>query len=225
MHQSINKKNKIIIYLLFLILLSTTNGKFTKNLKSYSFKIDKINIIGLSKNENYKILKDLENFLNRNILTLGREEIRIAISRYNIIEEFSIKKIYPSRVDITIKPTKLIARISNNNQLLVGANGKLINVKQNNEMLPYVFGKFNSKDFLILKENIEQSQFTFTEFKALYFFPSKRWDILTNDDTIIKLPVDDFSKSLDLAYKMISSNVIKNKNFIDLRVQNHLIIK
>ena len=75
------------------------------------------------------------------------------------------------------------------------------------------------------KKNIEQSKFTFTKFKMLYFFPSNRWDILTYDDILIKLPQGDISKSLNLAYKIINSNDFKNKNLIDLRVNNNLIIK
>jgi len=59
----------------------------------------------------------------------------------------------------------------------------------------------------------------------LYFFPSNRWDILTYDDILIKLPQDNISKSLNLAYKIIANNDFKNKNLIDLRINNHLITK
>ena len=225
MHQLIDRKKKIIIYLLFLILLSTTNKKFIEDLKSYSFTVNKINIVGLSKSENSKILNELKSLFNLNILTLGREKIKIVIEKHNIIEQYSIKKIYPSRIDIRIKPTKFIARISNNNQFLVGANGKLIEVKNNNEKLPYLFGKFNSSEFLILKKNIENSKFTFIEFKALYFFFFFLWDVLTSDNILIKLPEDNFSKSINLAYKVINSNDFKNKSFIDLRVKNYLITR
>ena len=225
MRQLIDKKNKIIIYLIFLFILSTTSGKFTKNQNSYSYKVNKINIKGLSNNENPKILSELNNLLYENILIINKEEIKKVVKKYNIIEEYSVKKIYPSTIDINIKTTKFIARISNDNQLLVGANGKLIKNEKTSETLPYIFGEFNSKDFLVFKKNIEQSKFTFTEFKTLYFFPSNRWDILTNNGILIKLPKDNFLKSLNLAYKMIRSNDFKNKNLIDLRVNNHLVIK
>ena len=53
MHQLIDKKNKIIIYLLFLLILSTTSGKFvTTDVKA---TINQINIEGLSKDNNKKI--------------------------------------------------------------------------------------------------------------------------------------------------------------------------
>jgi len=224
MHQLIDKKNKIIIYLLLLLILSTTSGKFIKNQNNYSSTINQINIEGLSDVDNSKIYNELNNLFYKNILLVSKEEIQGVISKYNIIEEYDIKKIYPSIIDIKIKPTKFVARLSKNDQL-VGANGKLIEGKKNNEILPYIFGEFNSKDFLILKKNIKKSKFTFQKIKTLYFFPSNRWDILTNDNILIKLPLDNFFESLNFANIIISSDDFKNKNLLDLRVKNHLIIK
>ena len=224
MHQLIDKKNKIIIYLLFLLILSTTSVKFKENQNSYSFKINQINIEGLSKANHLKIYNELNNLFYKNILLISKNDIQKVVSKYNIIEEDSIQKIYPSTININIKPTKFIARLSNNDQL-VGANGKLIMDNKNSEILPYIFGEFDSQNFLIFKKNITQSKFIFTDFKTLYFFPSKRWDILTYDDILIKLPQGNISKSLNLAYKVINSNNFINKKLIDLRVNNHLIIK
>ena len=205
-------------------MLSTTSGKFIKNQNSYSFKINKINIKGLSNNDSLKIYNELDSLLYKNILFIHKEEIHKVISKYNIIEEHSIKKIYPSTININIKPTKFIARLSGSNQL-VGANGKLIESKENIEILPYIFGEFNSKDFLSFKRDIAKSKFNFNKFKILYFFPSNRWDILTYDDILIKLPQENIIKSLNLVYKIISSKEFKNKNLIDLRMNNHLIMK
>ena len=96
---------------------------------------------------------------------------------------------------------------------------------ENSQILPYIFGEFKSQDFLKLKKKITKSKFTFTRFKTLYFFPSNRWDILTNDNILIKLPQDNYLEALNLAYKIISNNKFKNKSLIDLRMNNHLIIK
>ena len=224
MHQLISKKNKIIIYLLLLFILSTTSGKFLENQNSYSSKINQINIVGLSSPDISKIYNELNNLFYKNILLVGKDEIQKVISKYNIIEEYSIKKIYPSTININIKPTKFVARLSNNDKL-VGANGKLIDNKENSEILPYIFGEFDSQNFLNLKKDIARSKFTFTKFKTLYFFPSHRWDILTYNDILIKLPKDNITKSLNLAYKVIGSSDFKDKNLIDLRVNNHLIVK
>ena len=224
MHQLIDKKNKILTYLILLIILSTTSGKFVENQDSYSFTINKIDIEGLSNANNSKIYNELNSLFYKNILLIGKEELEQVIGKYNIIQEYNIKKIYPSTINISIKPTQFVARLSSNDQL-VGINGKLIEDKENNDILPYIFGEFNSQDFLDFKKNITQSKFNFEKFKTLYFFPSNRWDILTNDDILIKLSQDNISESLNLAYKIISSNDFKNKNLVDLRMDNHLIIK
>jgi cell division protein FtsQ len=225
MHQLIDKKNKIIIYLLFLFILSTTSSKFLDNKKSYSATINQINIEGLSDTDNLKIYNELNNLFYKNILLVEKEEIQSVLINYNIIEKYNIKKIYPSTININIKPTKFVVRLSNNDQLLVGANGKIIADKENSEILPYLFGEFDSEDFLVFQKYIIQSKFTFKDFKTLYFFRSNRWDILTNNDILIKLPKDSLLESLNRAYKIITSEDFKNINLVDLRVNNRLIIK
>ena len=225
MHHLIDKKNKIIIYLLLLFILSTTSGKFLENKKKYSYTVKQINIEGLSNSDNNKIFEELNNLFYKNILLVSKKEIQKVISKHNIVEEYNIKKIYPSTINIYIKPTKFLAKISNDGKFLVGSNGLLIEDKQNNETLPYIFGEFNTKHFLDFKKNIDKSKFTFTQFKTLYFFPSKRWDILTNDNILIKLPQDNFLKSINLAYKIINMDNFKKKNIIDLRINSHLIVQ
>jgi len=225
MHQSTGKKNKIIIYLLFLFILSTTSTKFINDQKKLPSSINKINITGLSERKNSEILNNLNNLLYKSIFFISENEIRKILEKHNIIQEFNIKKIYPSTLNIEIKPTKFIARVSNNGKYLVGANGKLIKDKNNNELIPYIFGEFNAQDFLSFTQNIEKSIFSFLNLKTLYFFPSGRWDILTDNDILIKLPLNNISDSLNLAYKIINNEDMKNINLIDLRINNHLIIK
>jgi cell division protein FtsQ len=225
MHQSIGKKNKIAIYLIFLFILSSTNGKFSNQQKKYTLKVDKIEVTGLSKGKNLEIKNALSKIFYQNILILQKEEINRIIKKYNVIEEFTIKKIYPSTINIDIKPTKFVARVSYGNKSIVGSNGKLILNEQSNKILPYIFGEFNSKEFLKFQNSVKFSKFNFVEFKTIYFFPSNRWDILTIDNILIKLPEKNISETLNIAYKIIDSKKFKNKNIIDLRIKNHLIVK
>lgn len=225
MHQSTGKKNKIIVYLILLFILSTTNGKFAGSQNNYSSIDYKINIEGLSNIQNLKISNELSNLFYKDIFFMDKKEINNIMNKYNFIEEYSIKRIYPSTINVKIKPTKYLARTSNDNKLLVGANGKLIKNEENNEILPYIFGEFNSTDFLDLKKNIEQSKFTFKELKTLYFFQSNRWDILTYNDILIKLPLSNSLESLNFAYKIISNDEFKKKSIIDLRVKKNLVVK
>jgi len=225
MHQSTGKRNKIIIYLLFLFILSTTSAKYINDQNKLSSLISKINITGLSEGKNLEILNNLNNLLYKSIFVINKDGVRKILKKHNIIQEFSIKKIYPSTLNIQIKPTKFIARVSNNSQYLVGANGKLIEDKNNNELLPYIFGEFDSHDFLSFKKNIEKSIFSFSNLKELSFFPSGRWDILTDNDILIKLPQEHIVVSLNLSKKLIDNDNFVDYKFIDLRVKNHLVVK
>ena len=225
MHQSTSKKNKIIIYLLFLFILSTTSAKLINDQNKLSSSISKINITGLSERKNLEILNKLNNFLYKSIFVINKDEIKNILEKHNIIQEFSIKKIYPSTLNIEIKATKFIAQVYNNGQYLVGTNGKLIEDKDSNELLPYIFGEFNSQHFLTFKQNIEKSIFSFSNLKTLYIFPSGRWDILTNNDILIRLPQENIVASLNLSKKLIDNDNFKDNKFIDLRVKNHLVIK
>jgi cell division protein FtsQ len=225
MHQSKGKKNKIIIYLLFLFILSTTSVRFINDQNTLSSLVSKINTTGLSERKNLEISNNLNNFLYENIFVISKDEIKKILEKHNIIQEFSIKKIYPSTLNIEIKPTKFIARVFNNGRYLVGTNGKLIEDKNNNELLPYIFGEFNSLDFLSFKQNIEKSIFSFSNLKTLYFFPSGRWDILTNNDILIKLPQEHIVESLNLSKKLIDNDNFKDNKFLDLRVKNNLVTK
>ena len=225
MHQLTGKKVKIITYLILLFILSTTSGKFSSNQNTYSSKIKKINVEGLSNTENLKISNELSDLIQNDIFFIDKKKVNNIMTKHNVIEEYTIKKIYPSTISIKIKPTKYLAKMSNDHQLIVGANGKLIVDKKNKETLPFIFGEFKSENFLSLKKNIYQSKFTFKEFKTLYFFQSNRWDVLTHDNILIKLPQNNFLESLNLAYKIINSNKFLKKDIIDLRVKNHLIVK
>ena len=225
MPQLIEKKNRIFIYIIFLFILSTTSNKVLQNKKSSFLLINKIKVTGLSKNNNLELEEKMNNFFYKNILIFGKKEINMIMSEYNIIEEYYAKKIYPSEIKIEIKPTKFIAKISNNNQFIVGSNGKLIKSEEINDKLPYIFGKFNSKKFLNFKKNIERSKFNFTDFKSISFYPSNRLDILTAKGVLIKLPENNLLKSLNLGYEIIKNDQLQDSKLIDLRINNQVIIQ
>ena len=225
MHQSKGKKNRIIKYLICLFILSSINVKFATSQNNQSSIDNKINIEGLSDFENSKISNEISNFFYNNVFFMDKKEFNKIMNKYDIIEEYSVKRIYPSTINVKIKPTKYLARISNDDQLLVGANGKLIKAEDNNEILPYIDGEFNSNDFLTIKKNIDKSKFSFKDFKKLFLFKSNRWDILTNNNILIKLPLKNSLDSLNLAYKIIGNTDFEKTKIIDLRIKDRLIIK
>ena len=224
MHQLIGKKKSLILYFFFLVALSTTTNKTlykTENL----FQIDNINITGIPLDNIEGLNDELYKTIEKNIFFLKKEVLKNSISEFNIVEKYTVKKIYPRELNINIKPTKFIAKISNKDDVLVGSNGKLISNKDFKKKLPSIFGKFNSNKFLELKIHLERSGFNFEDLKSLIYFSSGRWDILTNDNVLIKLPNKKIYESLHLAKKILNDDNFKMNKFIDLRISNQIIVK
>jgi len=224
MHRLTDKKKIITIYLLFLFILSTSSNKSLEYQRNYSAKINEIQVSGLSKSFNSQIRNKLEKLLDINIFFINKDKIDKIISEYNLVELYSVKKIYPKKIEVKIEQTKIIAKISGSNNILVGSNGKLIK-HETNEKVPFLFGKYNSKNFLEFKKIIDNSEFNFNDLKSVSFYPSKRWDITTIGNILINLPQDNLLQSLNLAYKLMINDNFKEIKIIDLRVKNHLVIK
>ena len=75
MLQLIDKKNKIIIYLILLFILSTTSGKFAISQTCYLSIDNKISIEALSNIKNLNILNELNSLFYKNILFLDKKKI------------------------------------------------------------------------------------------------------------------------------------------------------
>jgi cell division protein FtsQ len=225
MHQLIGKKNKIAIYIIFLLILSTTSNKKIVNQNSYLTTINEITVVGLSDDNNIQIKNKLSYLFYESIFIISKKKIDKIISKFNIIEEYNVKKIYPSEIKINISPTKFVAKTYANNELIVGANGKILTNKKTSKILPMIVGKFDAKKFLEFKNYIDSSEFDFSRFKSITFYPSNRWDVLTLDNILIKLPEKNLKNSLKLAHKIIKNNQFKNNKIIDLRISDHIIIK
>ena len=224
MHQLTGKKNKVIVYLLLFFILSTTSNKTIQIQHNYPKEIIKIEVLGLSEENNLKIKKELNNLLLKNIFLINTNTINKVMSKYKLIQSYNVKKKYPSKLNIEIEQTKFIARIKSSKNYLIGSNGKLINGEKSNKRLPILFGDFDDEKFLKLKKNIDNSKFKFNDIKSIFFFKSKRWDLQTIDDVLIKLPEKNIPGALTVAYKIIEDKQFLNIKIIDLRILDQVII-
>ena len=217
------KGKKITIYFfLFLIFCSINNVALTKirfeNIKS-------VQISGLNKNQNLNLLKNIENLNLKNIFFLNRNEISKIISSNSLVENYEVIKKYPYAIDIIIEKTNFLAKINNNGKIfLIGSNGKLSDEKFSDKELPFIFGKPNIDEFIKFTNIIEKSNFSLSEVKNLYFFPSKRWDLELKNNIILKLSKDHTKLSLDQAFEFLNDNNFKSIEVVDARIKNQIIL-
>ena len=226
MHLSINKK-KIYFYLFTFVFINTLFNINQISKFSNIFKLEYININGLNVDEENSLRNDLALFKNQNIFLIKNNHIYSILDNLSQIESFKIKKIFPSKIDIDIKKTTYVGKTMKNGKVyLIGNNKKFIEQKKINirPNVPFVFGNFSIKEFLILQNNLKDNNFNLDEFKSYYYYKNGRWDLNKKDNITIKLPFTNNEQSLK-QYKLLEDEgkIYKN-SIVDLRVPKKIII-
>jgi len=218
------KSKKILIYLFLFLIVGTLNNKnfYSSNL----FKINLISIKGLDEKNNYQLARSLNFLKNDNLFFLKKKEIKKIIDKNNLVESYSVLKIYPSSLNIILDKTKFLAKLKKDNGIfLLGSNGKLtIEDLNKDNSLPFIFGDFKIEDFFKLKKAIDETNFKYKEIKSLYSYKSGRWDIELNNGILIKLPKERLRNSFELIKSFLNKNDTKRIKKIDLRQYNQIII-
>ena len=221
MHQ--RKSKKILIYFFLLFLVGSINNININDLKFQSVK--NINVTGLKDEDNSIISKKIKNLNLDNIFLINKKDLSTQIEKNSLVEKYFIFKRYPSSLNINIDKTNFLARINKNGKIYdLGSNGILIENRNSNNQLPFVFGNPEIIEFFNIKKIIDESQISYEEIKNLYFFLSKRWDLELRNNIIIKLPNDNIKEGLKLALEFLHSNEFKDIKIIDARIKNQIIL-
>ena len=211
--------------IILLIFLTTYTPKFN-SLINLNFNIKQIII------ENNLILKSNEieqklNFLYKtNLLTLNTKKIEKKLKEITFVESFSIKKIYPNKLKIILTEKVPIAILQNKKKkFYISDKGALIIFRDLDfdYDFPIVFG--NGNNFETLYKNLKKTNFPFKSIKSFYFFESGRWDLVTRDDKIIKLPNDNYLSSLKNFMNLKNKKNFNNHKIYDYRINDQLILK
>ena len=221
MHRLISKK-KLIYLFLFFFLVSINN----LTIMNLSFpKVDNIEISGVNIEESEKIKKAINDLNLENIFFINKSEIYRKIISFNIIEQIKIFKNYPSTLKIEIKQAEILAITKKDGlNYFVGSNGKLIRQNGSITNLPYIFGDLDIQEFLNLKSKIDKSKFEFNKISNFYLFKSKRWDIETTEGYVVKLPVKNVEKTLNLLVYIYEDEKFKYQTTIDFRQEGQIIL-
>ena len=217
------EKSLFGLIILFVFLTTyTPKSNFIFNSNLYIKKIDIENNSALKTDA----IKSKLNFLYReNLFFLNIKDIEENLKNETLIESFSIKKIYPNTLKLTIFEKKPIAVLQNKKKkFFVSDKGDLIDFK-NLEMyndLPIVFG--NGENFYSLYQDLKNIKFPIEMIKTFYFFESGRWDLVMYDDKIIKLPIKNYIFSLKNFMLSKDNNNFENYKIFDYRIKDQLIL-
>ena len=91
------------------------------------------------------------------------------------------------------------------------------------EDLPIVFG--DKISFQIFYNNLKKIKFPINTIKTFYLFESNRWDLLTQNNTTIKLPIKNYEQSLKNFLDIKEKKNFNKYKIFDYRINDQLILK
>lgn len=210
--------------IILFILLTTYIPKFNINVNQ-NLNIRKI-IVENSLILDKEIIKKKLNYLyNENLFFLKNSDIQKSLKDSTFIESFSIKKIYPNTLKITIKEKTPIAILHHKKEkYYISSKGDLINFIKTDifKDLPVVFG--SGKDFFSFYKNLKNIKFPIKMIKSFYYFESGRWDIIMKNNQILKLPIQNYLSSLENYMLSFTNDKFENYKIFDYRIKDQLIL-
>lgn len=226
MHQSINKKR--IYFYLIILLFSSTSFNFTSVSKYNDLNLIKsIDIRGLSYKEEDHVRDKLNIFKDINIFFIKGEKIKNVLNIFNFLDNFSIQKVFPSKLIVYTNKTKFLGiSIIDGKKYYIGSNGKLTLASQvaEEKNLPIVFGNFSVNEFLNLQKILTKENIDLDKINKYFYYKSKRWDLVDDKGLILMLPYNNIEASLKIYKNLVENDITRSVKIVDLRIPNNLIL-
>lgn len=100
---------KLLRILFFLVIFTTYAPNYKSKYKSLIFPIKNIEIVNNKVVDSKILVKELEFLKQKNILFIDNQMIKSILVKFEFIEGFKVKKIYPKTVKITVIEKKPVA--------------------------------------------------------------------------------------------------------------------
>ena len=217
------KKSFLGLIIIF-VLLTTYKPQFNF-FSNFNLNIQKIEIENNSIIQKADIKKKLSFLYKENLFLLNIKDIEKNLKNESFIESFSIKKIYPNSIKLMIVEKTPIAILRyKKKKILISNKGELISFFENDSFndLPTVFG--NGNNFHTLYTELKNIKFPIKSIKSFYYFESGRWDIILQDEKIIKLPIKNYLVSLENFMLSKNNNNFNSYELFDYRIKGQLIL-
>tara|TARA_B100000989_G_scaffold108006_1_gene79186 strand:- start:2569 stop:3243 length:675 start_codon:yes stop_codon:yes gene_type:complete len=221
MLQKIDKKKYIFFYLIIFIILSSTHNL---NLKHNDFfTVEKIEVFGLNKTDNSSLENKFIDLIGSNIFAINKRSFEL-INSENLIKSYNVKKIYPNQIKVYLESAIAIGVVKYLNEtIILGDNGKIINLETFPTNVPEVYGTNDIKNIFKSIEIINKSELDIRNIKKINFFPSKRIDIELENEKKIRFPINFTIDNLNFGFRTINDEKFNQYKIIDLRIPNKVI--
>ena len=223
-----NKKIKILFYIFIFIFLSTVSFFDRTNIFSNKifFPLNKIEIYGYEKVDHVAMQSQLSNLIGQNLLFMNSKDIEEILDENKLISEFTIQKKYPDTVNINLKEVNFVAKVfKDKKKYFLADNDILIPFKDYviDQDLPNIYGKDAEFYFNDFQKLLKLNNFNINIISSYYFFQINRWDLVTNNQKIIKFPSKGLKEAIKVVNKLLNNKDFNKYSVIDLRINNKII--
>ena len=217
----IDKHFRFFTYFIIVIFLSSINNYNLYNKKI--FNIDRVDVNGFSEKKNIMIKNEIKNILGKNIFLIKKNYFKKLFNR-NDTKDLIIKKVYPNKLIINFIPSKPICIILlKDRKIILGDNGKKLNIETIEKKLPKVYGSKDFSNILKVTNMLKLSKLDYDKINEIVFFKSGRFDINVEDKTLIKFPIRYTKEIINYSSYLLNDKRFVNSKVIDLRLENKII--
>ena len=217
-------KKRFIIGATLIILFTTFISE--KNFTISKLKISEISFENNKIVSNEELIKDLSFLYDKNIIFLNTPEIKKKLKKNSFIESLQVKKIYPNKLVIKILEKKPIAIVlKENKKFFLGTKFELIKYKKILKYENLVVINGDEESFKKLFINLKKTKFPTDLVKKYDLLKAGRWNIELIDGRLIKLPINNYKKSLKNFLKIKADRNFEKYKIFDYRLNDQLILK
>ena len=217
----IDKHFRFFTYFIIVIFLTSINNYNLYNKKI--FNIDRVEVNGFSEKKNIMIKNEIKNILGKNIFLINKNYFKKLFNR-NDTKDLVIKKVYPNKLIINFIPSKPICIILlKDRKIILGDNGKKLNIETIEKKLPKVYGSKDFGNILKVTNMLKLSKLDYDKINEIVFFKSGRFDINVEDKTLIKFPIRYTKEIINYSSYLLNDKRFVNSKVIDLRLENKII--
>ena len=187
------------------------------------FNIDIVEVTGFSVKKNNMIKNQIKNVDGENIFFIKKRYFKKFIDR-NDTKYLIVKKIYPNKLIINFIPAKPICIILlKDHNIILGDNGKKLDIESIEKKLPKVSGSKNFKNIFKVTNMLKFSKLDYDTINEIVFFKSGRFDVNLNDKILIKFPIKYTEDIINYSGSLLKNKKFLNSKVIDLRIKNKII--
>ena len=173
-----------------------------------------------------RIQNQLSSLIGKNLLFMRSKDIEEILDKNKLINEFTIQKKYPNTVSINLKEVNFVAEIfKDKKKYFLTDNDNLIPFKDYviEQDLPNIYGKDAEYYFNDFQKLLKLNDFNLDIISSYYFFQINRWDLITNNQKIIKFPSKGLKEAIKVANTLLINKDFNKYSVIDLRINNKII--